>query len=130
MKKNNTEFIVKDMTSCEGLMLKDTNNLNGNALCSIDENEVLSMKGCIKLQNIEKVTFTETSNKTTFYISVRENKQWNEHNEKKHPIRWKLGLIHKSTPETFDIGFTKDKESIEKLSNIFKKYNVPITYDK
>jgi len=114
------KFIVKEMISCDGLMLKDVIRLDNSSFCSVDKNEMLFSKNCIKLNNVEEVVIDKgVNNLHIFMVSVKENKERNENTKKRHPIRWALGLISKSKPIVFTVGVTDDNESIKKLVEFF-----------
>jgi len=98
------------------------------AAASLNPKEIFFYeKGMITYKSIEKVEFNKINkSETTCTVFVAENELWNTTQKKKHPIRWKLGLIDKSEAFSRVLGKTKDKESIEKLVDFFSSKGITV----
>jgi len=84
-------------------------------------------KGMISYKSIEKVEFKKINqNETACTVFVAIDELWNTTQKKKHPVRWRLGLIDKS--EAFDrvLGKTKDHKSIDTLIAFFAEKGINV----
>jgi len=130
MDKQDREFVAERYDNST-LFLKDVNAPKDVPICTINKNEILFNKGGVKIGNVGQVFCNKEKNdEVRLIIDLPEDKKWNSAVKKRHPIRWKLGLIGKSTPSSLSIGFTKDKTTVQEILSFFNEIGVDCTENK
>lgn len=126
--KPENKFVSEIFSDCS-LILRDSENLSGNALGSIDENEIsyAGGKGCIKYKSIEKIIVRGgDKNDFTFYVHVPENIERNERMKKTHPIKWALGLIYRDREKFICLGSSNTREDADILIRYLSSRGVKV----
>lgn len=130
MTEKNIEHFFVEHEGTENPALIYFEGPNRKAIARLNPKEIFFHdKGAIKYAKIDFVEIKNNSNETAFTVFVCENKNWNETQKRKHPIRWKLNLISKSEPFSRVLGKTIDKPSIDKLISFFTEKGVEIRHN-
>ncbi|WP_444910315.1 hypothetical protein [Microbulbifer sp. TRSA005] len=108
------------------LWLKKPTDVN-EVVCTISSKEIQLSggKGVLPMKNIRKILAKERpGGKAEFRVYMKENKTWNENMKKKHPVRWRLGLITKSKPKEIMLGVAKAVKDKDILIDFFREAGI------